>query len=218
MPRVRCCAVLALGHLVGPLRSARDGGAPSRAVSKEKAAELRSQVAAIADASGLERHHPSVSPYPGKIISSTTGTLEVLSERSDGGALLLFRSGRWSTRPDFMPERSRELLGGAAVERVGEGRADRPYQRARRLAALRRGLEQPRDGGARLRGAGRVRDRRSGRMGGGEPWAAARDQAAVLHGARGRPHPGAPADEPSFRAFDLNRSAVPDPGDDLEPR
>ena len=46
------CAVLALGHLVGPLRAYGWRGAIA-SVSKEKAAELRGQVAAIAEASGL---------------------------------------------------------------------------------------------------------------------------------------------------------------------
>ena len=53
------CAVLALGHLVGPLRSPGWRGAIA-SVSKEKAAELRSQVAAIVESSGLtgEVPHP----------------------------------------------------------------------------------------------------------------------------------------------------------------
>ena len=45
------CAVLALGHLCGPLRRPGWRGAIA-SISKEKAAELRSQVAAIADSSG----------------------------------------------------------------------------------------------------------------------------------------------------------------------
>ena len=46
------CAVLALGYLIGPLRTPGWRGAIA-SVSKEKAAELRGQVAAIVEASGL---------------------------------------------------------------------------------------------------------------------------------------------------------------------
>ena len=104
------CAVLALGHLVGPLRT--DGLvslACAVVVSKEKAAELRHQCAAIAEASKLDVVIRS-SPYPGKIISST-GTLETLaSERTAGHSssfdlVVVDETG-------LMPERSRELLAG----------------------------------------------------------------------------------------------------------
>ena len=104
------CAVLALGHLVGPLRTPGWRGAIA-SVSKEKAAELRNQVAAIAEASGLDRHVTvRRSPYPGAILS-TTGSLETLaSDRTAGHSssydlVLIDETG-------LMPERSRELLAG----------------------------------------------------------------------------------------------------------
>lgn len=102
------CAVLALGHLVGPLRTPGWRGAVA-SVSKEKAAELRNQVAAIAEASRLDVTIRQA-PYPGKIISST-GSLETLaSERTAGHSssfdlVVVDETG-------LMPERSRELLAG----------------------------------------------------------------------------------------------------------
>ena len=79
-----CCAILALGHLVGPLRTSGWRGAIA-SVSKEKAAELRNQVAAIAEESGLDVRVRRA-PYPGRI-ESATGSLEVLSaDRTAGHA------------------------------------------------------------------------------------------------------------------------------------
>ena len=70
------CAILALGYLIGPLRAPGWRGAIA-SVSKEKASELRGQVAAIVAASGLDRDVKiRRAPYPGRIESST-GTLEV---------------------------------------------------------------------------------------------------------------------------------------------
>ena len=104
------CAVLALGYLCGPLRSSGWRGAIA-SVSKEKAAELRGQVASIAAASGLlDDLEVRTSPYPGAI-SSSSGRLEVLSaDRAAGHAsgfdlVVIDESG-------LMPERSRELLAG----------------------------------------------------------------------------------------------------------
>ena len=78
------CAILALGHLVGPLRTPGWRGAVA-SIGKEKAAELRNQVAAIAQASGLAVTVRR-SPYPGAI-QSATGTLETLSaDRTAGHA------------------------------------------------------------------------------------------------------------------------------------
>ena len=104
------CAVLALGHLAGPLRSPGWRGAIA-SVSKEKAAELRGQVAAIVQASGLEGEvRIRRSPYPG-VISSSSGTLEVLSSDRTAGhsssfdLVIVDETG-------LMPERARELLAG----------------------------------------------------------------------------------------------------------
>ena len=77
-------AILALGYLVGPLRRPGWRGAIA-SVSKEKAGELRRQVAEIADASNLDIRIRR-SPYPG-IIESATGSLDTLSaDRTAGHA------------------------------------------------------------------------------------------------------------------------------------
>ena len=104
------CAVLALGHLVGPLRTPGWRGAIA-SVSKEKAAELRGQVAAIIGASGLEKEiRIRRSPYPG-VIESATGTLETLSADRTAGMSSSFDLVVIDETGLF-PERSRELLGG----------------------------------------------------------------------------------------------------------
>ena len=101
-------AVLALGFLVGPLRSSGWRGAIA-SISKEKSAELRKQVADIAEASGLDVTIRR-SPYPGSIESST-GVLETLSaDRNAGHAsgfdlVIVDETG-------LMPERARDLLAG----------------------------------------------------------------------------------------------------------
>ena len=104
------CAVLALGHLVGPLRT-RGWRAAIASVNKEKAGELRGQVAAIVEASNLDKLVTiRRSPYPGAIISDT-GVLETLaSERTAGHSssfdlVIVDETG-------LLPERSRELLAG----------------------------------------------------------------------------------------------------------
>ena len=111
------CAVLALGHLCGPLRMNGWRGAVA-SVSKEKAAELRNQVAAIAEASGLDVVIRR-SPYPG-VITSSTGSLETLSaDRSAGHSssydmVIVDETG-------LMPERARELLAGLRTSVSAKG-------------------------------------------------------------------------------------------------
>ena len=110
-------AVLALGYLVGPLRTAGWRGAVA-SVSKEKAAELRGQVAAIAEASRLDVRVRRA-PYPGRI-ESATGTLEVLSSdrtagHSSGFDLVII------DETGLMPERARELLAGLRSSVSGKG-------------------------------------------------------------------------------------------------
>ena len=103
------CAILALGFLVGPLRQPGWRGAVA-SVSKEKAAELRTQIEQIAVASGLEGLRFRRAPYPGRV-ESETGTVEILSsDRTAGHAssydlVVVDETG-------LMPERSRELLAG----------------------------------------------------------------------------------------------------------
>ena len=102
------CAVLALAYLCGPLRRPGWRGAIA-SVSKEKAAELRRQVAEIAAASNLDVRIRR-SPYPG-IIESETGSLDTLSaDRAAGHSagydlVLVDETG-------LLPERSRDLLAG----------------------------------------------------------------------------------------------------------
>ena len=103
------CAVLALGHLVGPLRTPGWRGAIA-SVSKEKAAELRNQVAAIAAASGLSEVKVRLSPHPGAILSDTGGLETLSADRTAGHSssfdlVIVDETG-------LMPERSRELLAG----------------------------------------------------------------------------------------------------------
>ncbi len=198
------CAVLALGHLCGPLRAQGWRGAVA-SVSKEKAAELRAQVAAIAEASGLDVTARR-SPYPGAIISGT-GTLETLSaDRTAGHAsgfdiVIVDETG-------LMPERSRELLAGLRSSVSAKGgrivhisvRGDSPL-----FAEI---LDNPATV-AHVFSAPEgceISDRQA--------WAAANPtlgtikQVAYLESEVAR-IAGAPSDEPSFRAFDLNQNLDP---------
>ena len=101
-------AVLALGYLVGPLRRPGWRGCVA-SISKEKAGELRRQVAEIAAASGLDVRIRR-SPYPG-VIESATGSLDTLSaDRTAGHAsgydlVVVDETG-------LLPERARDLLAG----------------------------------------------------------------------------------------------------------
>ena len=113
------CAVFALGHLVGPLRVPGWRGAIA-SVSKEKAGELRNQVAGIVEASGLSGQvRIRRSPYPG-VIESAWGSLETLaSERTAGHSssfdlVIVDETG-------LLPERSRELLAGLRSSVSGKG-------------------------------------------------------------------------------------------------
>lgn len=102
-------AVLLLGRLVGPIRMAGwRGGVVS--VNKEKAGELKRQMEEIAVASGLEGLRFLRSPAPGRVVSPT-GTLDILSaDRSAGHA-----SGFDESVIDelgLLAERDRELVNG----------------------------------------------------------------------------------------------------------
>lgn len=199
------CAVLALGHLVGPLRTPGWRGAIA-SVSKEKAAELRGQVAAIAEASGLDLRIRRA-PYPGRV-ESTTGTLEVLSSDRTAGhsssfdLVVVDETG-------LMPERARELLAGLRSSVSAKGgrivhisvRGDSPLfaEVLDNPATVARVYAAP-DGCP-------IDDRAA--------WAAANPglgagikQAGYMAQEVNRIR-GAPADEPSFRAFDLNQVLSP---------
>ena len=199
------CAVLALAYLVGPLRQPGWRGAVC-SVSLGKAAELRNQVAAIAEASGLPVRIRKA-PYPGAIESST-GTLETLSaDRTAGHAsgfdlVVIDETG-------LMPERSRELLAGLRSSVSAKGgrvlhisvRGDSPLFREilENPATVARVYAAPDDAA--------IDDR--------EAWAAANPglgsikQLAYMEGEVRRIQEGAAADEPSFRAFDLNQALDP---------
>ena len=102
------CAVLALGYLVGPLRRPGWRGAVA-SINKQKAAELRRQVAEIAEASDLDIRIRR-SPYPG-VVESSTGSLDTLSADKNSGAasgydlVIVDETG-------LLPERARDLLAG----------------------------------------------------------------------------------------------------------
>ena len=200
------CAVLALGHLAGPLRTPGWRGAIA-SVGKEKAAELLSQVDAIRTASALPNVTIRRSPYPGRIVSPT-GTLEVLSSDRTAGhsssfdLVIVDETG-------LMPERARELLAGLRSSVSAKAgrivhisvRGDSPL-----FAEI---LDNP---------ASVVREFSA-------PPCSAIDDESAWHAA----NPGlacgikqasymrkeverirgAPGDEPSFRAFDLNEALSP---------
>ena len=103
------CAVLALAHLVGPLRKAGWRGAVC-SITREKAAELKRQAQEIAQASSLDGIDWYRSPAPGRA-ESAWGTLEILSaDKSAGHAsgfdlVLLDEAG-------LLRERDRALVDG----------------------------------------------------------------------------------------------------------
>ena len=201
------CAVLALGYLCGPLRTPGWRGAIA-SVSKEKAAELRAQVAAMVEAAGLEREvRIRRAPYPGRL-ETTTGTLEVLSSDRTAGhsssfdLVIVDETG-------LMPERARELLAGLRSSVSAKGgrvlhisvRGDSPL-----FAEV---LTNPATV-ARVHAApdGCAIDDESG-------WAAANPglgtikQRGYMAQEVNRIRAGAPHDEASFRAFDLNQALSP---------
>ena len=200
------CAVLALGYLIGPLRAPGWRGAIA-SLSKEKAAELRGQVAAIVEASRLDREvRIRRAPYPGKIESST-GTLEVLSSDRTAGhsssfdLVIVDETG-------LLPERARELLAGLRSSVSAKGgriihisvRGDSPLfgEVLANEASVSRHYAAPE--GCRI-------DDESA-------WAAANPGLGTIK-SRGYMRAeveriyGSPADEPSFRAFDLNQNLDP---------
>ena len=201
------CAVLALGHLVGPLRTPGWRGAIA-SVSKEKAAELRGQAAAIVAASGLEREvRIRRAPYPGRI-ESAGGSLEVLSSDRTAGhsssfdLVIVDETG-------LLPERARELLAGLRSSVSAKGgrivhisvRGDSPLfaEVLANPATVAHQFSAP-DGCE-------IDDQAA--------WAAANPalgtikQRAYMAQEVNRIRSGAPGDEPSFRAFDLNQPLSP---------
>ena len=205
MPNPQSARSLALGHLVGPLRSAGWRGAVA-SVSKEKAAELRNQVALIAEASGLDVRVRRA-PYPGKI-ESATGSLEVLSaDRTAGHAsgfdlVVCDETG-------LMPERSRELLAGLRSSVSAKGgrvihisvRGDSPLfgEILDNPATIKRVYAAP---------EGCAIDDPAAWHAANPGIAAGIKQLGYMAQEVNRVR-GAPSDEPSFRAFDLNQNLDP---------
>ena len=201
--------MVALGFLTGPLRQAGWRGAIA-SVSKEKAAELRGQVAAIAAASNLPGIRVRRAPYPGAI-ESRTGTLETLAADRTAGHASGFDLVLIVDETGLMPERARELLAGLRSSVSARGgrvlhisvRGDSPLfaEILANPATVSRIYAAPDDAA--------IDDR--------EAWAAANpgsghNQASFLHGGRGASaSASAPGDEPSFRAFDLNQALNPQP-------
>ena len=201
------CAVLALGHLVGPLRTPGWRGAIA-SVSKEKAAELRAQVAAIVEASGLAGEvRIRKAPYPGKI-ESMTGTLEVLSSDRTAGhsssfdLVIVDETG-------LLPERARELLAGLRSSISAKAgrivhisvRGDSPL-----FAEV---LENPATVAHvhAAPGGCTIDDRAAWEA--ANPGLGTIKQTGYMAQEVNRIRSGAPHDEPSFRAFDLNQALSP---------
>ena len=203
-PRARSVRCSPWGILSGRFGTPGWRGAIA-SVSKEKAAELRGQVAAIAEASGLDLRIRRA-PYPGKI-ESATGALEVLSSDRTAGhsssfdLVIVDETG-------LLPERSRELLAGLRSSVSGKGgrivhisvRGDSPLfaEVLANPATVAHVYAAP---------EGAAIDDESA-------WAAANPglgtikQRAYLRAEVERIR-GAPGDEPSFRAFDLNLNLDP---------
>lgn len=200
------CAVLALGFLVGPLRRPGWRGAIA-SVSKEKAAELRSQVAAIAAASNLAGIEIRRTPYPGEIFSAD-GALQTLSaDRTAGHAsgfdlVIVDETG-------LMPERARELLAGLRSSVSAKGgrivhisvRGDSPLfaEILENAATVAHVYAAP--DGCELGDESAWADANPGIAAGIKRIAYMRAEVKRIA--------GAPGDEPSFRAFDLNQALSP---------
>jgi len=197
-------AVLCLGHLVGPIRAAGWRGAVC-SLSKDKAAELLNQAAAIATASGLPVTIRR-SPYPGHI-ESETGQLQVLSaDRSAGHAssfdlVCIDETG-------LMPERARQLLAGlrsSVSAKAGRCvhisvRGDSPLfaEVLDNPNTIKQVHEAPADCA--------LDDRKA--WDAANPGLGTIKQTAYME-AEARRVADAPGDQPSFRAFDLNANLSP---------
>lgn len=102
-------AVFLLARLAGPLRTAGwRGGVCS--VSKDKAAELKRQMQEIAEASGLAGLRFLRSPAPGRV-ESATGTLDILSADKSAGHASGFDEAIIDEL-GLLKERDRELVNG----------------------------------------------------------------------------------------------------------
>ena len=199
------CAVLALGFLIGPLRRPGWRGAVA-SVSKEKAAELRTQIESIALASNLEGLRFRRAPYPGRV-ESETGALEILSSDRTAGHSSSFDLVVVD-EIGLMPERSRELLAGLRSSLSAKGgrcihisvRGDSPlYAEILNNPAVVARVHAAPDGC---------------KLDDSAAWEAANPGLGSIKlrsymFAEVERIRGAPGDENSFRAFDLNQSLSP---------
>ena len=200
------CAVLILGFLVGPLRRAGWRGCVC-SISKEKAAELRTQSVQIAEASGLEGLRVRKSPYPGSIESDCGASFDTLSaDRGAGHAsgfdlVLVDETG-------LLPERARDLLAGlrsSVSARAGRVihlsvRGDSPlYAEILNNPATVAHVYHAPDGCE-------IDDRAAWRA--ANPGLGTIKQISYMEAECERVK-GAPGDEPSFRAYDLNEALDP---------
>ena len=197
-------AVLALGYLVGPLRRPGWRGAVA-SVGKEKAGELRKQVAAIAEASHLDVRIRR-SPYPGTI-ESATGSLDTLSaDRGSGHSsgydlVIVDETG-------LFPLRARDLLAGLRSSVSAKNGTIRHISIRGDSELFREILENP----AVL--ASVYAAPADCKIDDEAAWAAANPALGTIKSvaymreevARVR---GVPSDEPSFRALDLNQEISP---------
>ena len=198
-------AILVLGHLVGPLRTP-GWRAAIASVTKEKANELRTQIQAIAEASGLDGIVVKRSPYPGKVVSKTGAVETLASERTAGHSssfdlVVVDETG-------LLPERSRELLAGlrsSVSAKAGRVihisvRGDSPLfaEVLDNPATVSHVYAAPEEA--------EIDDR--------EAWAAANPTLGTIKQtsymlAEVERIRGAPGDEPSFRAYDMNQNLDP---------
>ena len=199
-------AVVALGYLCGPLRQPGWRGAIC-SVSKEKANELRMQVEGIANASSLDGLRFRRAPYPG-MVQSSTGTLEVLSSDRTAGhsssfdLVIVDETG-------LMPERSRDLLAGLRSSVSAKGgrivhisiRGDSPLyaEILNNPAVVSRIYAAP---------EGCALDDEDAWHAANPALACGIKQIAYMRAEVERIR-GAPGDENSFRAYDLNQALSP---------
>ena len=197
-------AILSLGYLVGPLR--RPGLRLAVAsLDKNKASELRRQVAEIAEASGLDVKVRR-SPYPG-VIESATGTLDTLSADKNAGhasgydLVIVDETG-------LFPLRARELLAGLRSSVSARNGQIRHISIRGDSILFREILENP-SVVAHVHAAPDGCD-----IGDEAAWRAANPTLGTIKSvaymrAEVLRVSGAPSDEPSFRAYDLNLALSP---------
>lgn len=196
--------ILILGFLCGPLRSAGWRGAVC-SISKDKAGELRSQVAAIAEASGLDVRIRR-SPYPGAI-ESATGVFDTLSADRGAGHASGFDAVCFD-ETGLTTERDRDLLAGLRSSVSAKGgriihisvRGDSPLyaEILNNPANVVHVYAAPDDCDIDDRAAWYAANPTLGTI----------KQLSYMEAEVARIQ-GAPSDEPSFRAFDLNQKLDP---------